>query len=90
MAIQDTSDNWSGFTAMKKPNKTTIAAMEELGRGEGQPMDMGDDQKLSDLGNELHNLACTIHHTNEEWANEIERIAIELWFWGVTEESAHD
>jgi hypothetical protein len=73
---------------MKSPNKKTLLAIKELDRGEGQPMGLGDDQKLSDLGNELHNLACEIHHTNEEWACQIEKVAIELWFWGVSDESS--
>ncbi len=41
----------------------------------------GDERKLSDLGNELHNLSCAITHTNEEWAEQISSIARELWKW---------
>ncbi|HHK0427933.1 TPA: hypothetical protein ACQQIU_006166 [Pseudomonas aeruginosa] len=41
----------------------------------------GDERKLSDLGNELHNLSCSIVHENEEWAEQIGGIARELWNW---------
>ncbi|WDS62508.1 hypothetical protein UFRH6_81 [Pseudomonas phage UF_RH6] len=41
----------------------------------------GDARKLSDLGNELHNLSCSIIHENEEWAEQIGGIARELWNW---------
>ncbi|MFU7495807.1 hypothetical protein ACM736_28210 [Pseudomonas aeruginosa] len=41
----------------------------------------GDERKLSDLGNELHNLSCSIIHENEEWAEQIGGIARELWNW---------
>lgn len=41
----------------------------------------GDERKLSDLGNELHNLSCSIDHENEEWAEQIGGIARELWNW---------
>ncbi|HCF3316814.1 TPA: hypothetical protein NIC04_001298 [Pseudomonas aeruginosa] len=40
-----------------------------------------DERKLSDLGNELHNLSCSIIHENEEWAAQIGGIARELWNW---------
>lgn len=39
------------------------------------------ERKLSDLGNELHNLSCSIVHENEEWAEQISGIARELWNW---------
>ncbi|WP_185832046.1 hypothetical protein [Pseudomonas aeruginosa] len=41
----------------------------------------GDERKLSDLGNELHNLSCSIVHENEKWAEQIGGIASELWYW---------
>lgn len=40
-----------------------------------------DERKLSDLGNELHNLSCSLIHENEEWAEQIGGIARELWNW---------
>lgn len=39
------------------------------------------ERKLSDLGNELHNLSCAVIHTNEDWAGQISSIAGELWKW---------
>lgn len=39
------------------------------------------ERKLSDLGNELHNLSCAVIHTNEDWAEQISSIAGELWKW---------
>lgn len=41
----------------------------------------GDERKLSDLGNELHNLSCSIVHENEKLAEQIGGIARELWNW---------
>ncbi|EMI6703480.1 hypothetical protein V2E99_005999 [Pseudomonas aeruginosa] len=41
----------------------------------------GDERKLSDLGNELHNLSCSIIHENEKLAEQIGGIARELWNW---------
>lgn len=38
-----------------------------------------DERKLSDLGNELHNLSCSIVHENEKLAEQIGGIARELW-----------
>lgn len=38
-------------------------------------------RKLSDLGNELHNLSCSLAHDNEEWAEQLSSIARELWSW---------
>lgn len=40
-----------------------------------------DSRKLSDLGNELHNLSCHVVHVNEGWAEQIGKIACELWKW---------
>ncbi|WP_179284455.1 hypothetical protein [Pseudomonas aeruginosa] len=40
-----------------------------------------DERKLSDLGNELHNLSCSIVHENEKLAEQIGGIARELWNW---------
>ncbi|HID7917412.1 TPA: hypothetical protein ACXIEW_002590 [Pseudomonas aeruginosa] len=40
-----------------------------------------DERKLSDLGNELHNLSCSIVHENEKLAEQISGIARELWNW---------
>lgn len=40
-----------------------------------------DSRKLSDLGNELHNLSCHVVHVNEGWAEQIGKIARELWKW---------
>lgn len=39
------------------------------------------ERKLSDLGNELHNLSCSLAHDNEEWAEQLSSIARELWSW---------
>lgn len=39
------------------------------------------ERKLSDLGNELHNLPCSLAHDNEEWAEQLSSIARELWSW---------
>lgn len=39
------------------------------------------ERKLSDLGNELHNLSCSIVHENEKLAEQIGGIARELWNW---------
>jgi len=52
----------------------------ELERAEPVAVD-ADERSLPDLGNELHNLSCTINHTREDWAEQIEGIAIELWNW---------
>ena len=47
-----------------------------------QPQASADDsRKLSDLGNELHNLSCHVVHVNEGWAEQIGKIACELWKW---------
>ena len=54
--------------------------MGELERAEPVAVD-ADERSLPDLGNELHNLSCTINHTREDWAEQIEGIAIELWNW---------
>ncbi|WP_172405638.1 hypothetical protein [Pseudomonas aeruginosa] len=54
------------------PLRDSSASVEQAG---------GDDRKLSDLGNELHNLSCSIVHENEEWAEQIGGIARELWNW---------
>ena len=42
---------------------------------------MSDDRKLSDIGNELHNLSCHVVHHNEDWANQLGALAYELWNW---------
>lgn len=42
---------------------------------------MSDDRKLSDIGNELHNLSCHVVHHNEDWANQLGALASELWNW---------
>ncbi|MGC3576545.1 hypothetical protein ACPTKM_04120 [Pseudomonas aeruginosa] len=54
------------------PLRDSSASVEQAG---------GDERKLSDLGNELHNLSCSIVHENEEWAEQIGGIARELWNW---------
>lgn len=42
----------------------------------------GDTRKLSDIGNEIHNLSCHVVHVNEEWAQQLGTFASELWNWG--------
>lgn len=54
------------------PLRDSSASVEQAG---------GDERKLSDLGNELHNLSCSIVHENEEWAEQIGGVARELWNW---------
>ena len=43
-----------------------------------------DDRKLSDIGNEIHNIGCGLQASHEEYANELGLLASELWFWGKT------
>ena len=38
-----------------------------------------DERKLSDIGNELHNISCALVHDHEEHAEHLASIAIELW-----------
>ncbi|MER1003265.1 hypothetical protein AAA597_28995 [Pseudomonas aeruginosa] len=52
----------------------------ELNKASGEQAG-GDERKLSDLGNELHNLSCSIIHENEKLAEQIGGIARELWNW---------
>ncbi|WP_201270634.1 hypothetical protein [Pseudomonas aeruginosa] len=62
----------SGDGSLRHPCPAHPALVEQAG---------GDERKLSDLGNELHNLSCSIVHENEEWAEQIGGIARELWNW---------
>jgi hypothetical protein len=54
---------------------------EACARFNSSPASAGDDRKLSDIGNELHNLSCHVVHHNEGWANQLGTLASELWNW---------
>lgn len=58
----------------------TIKSLAESSAQQAEAVD-NDQRRLPDLGNELHNLSCEVHHTNQRWADEIQCIAIELWNW---------
>ena len=87
-----TGENQSfGYMSMQPPEPIMEACPEcsgELVR----PASAGDDRKLSDIGNELHNLSCHVVHHNEGWANQLGTLASELWYWpsnaGVVDERA--
>lgn len=76
-----TGENQSfGYMSMQPPEPIMEACPEcsgELVR----PASAGDDRKLSDIGNELHNLSCHVVHHNEGWANQLGKLASELWNW---------
>lgn len=76
-----TGENQSfGYMSMQPPEPIMEACPEcsgELVR----PASAGDDRKLSDIGNELHNLSCHVVHHNEGWANQLGALASELWYW---------
>ncbi|EPF6737993.1 hypothetical protein NR640_006635 [Pseudomonas aeruginosa] len=55
----------------------SVQQMDAMLKAEGAQ----EERKLSDLGNELHNLSCAVIHTNEDWAGQISSIAGELWKW---------
>ncbi|QES82045.1 hypothetical protein FVA82_11730 [Pseudomonas aeruginosa] len=69
-----TNDAWEGWQARAALAQPSPLQAEQIEGAQGE-------RKLSDLGNELHNLSCAITHTNEEWAEQISSIAGELWKW---------
>ena len=60
--------------------RKAVAELDAATGGKPQASD-DDSRKLSDLGNELHNLSCEVVHSNKDWAGQIGKIACELWKW---------
>ena len=62
------------ISAYRATDKESLTAADSQASADGS-------RKLSDLGNELHNLSCHVVHVNEGWAEQIGKIARELWNW---------
>lgn len=61
-----------------------IAGMEHGSVKSSEPISSSDQRKLSDIGNELHNLSCQFQ--DSEVGEQLSSLAIELWNW----ERVHD
>lgn len=56
-----------------------IAGMEHGPAKNSEPKIASDNRKLSDIGNELHNLSCQFQ--DSEVGEQLSALAIELWNW---------